>query len=245
MSLNRRTKHAVGTAIVSALTPGILAAQITIDAVMALRAPPPDHKISYGEGPLQFGHLRLPKSPGPHPVVMFVHGGCWLSQYQIGHAAALEQGLADAGYAVWSIEYRRVGDPGGGWPGTFQDVARGADFLRTLAPKYQLDLGRVVASGHSAGGMFALWLASRPRIDRRSELYATDPLSFVGVLALAPAPDLEGLESAGICGKVIDGLMGGSPAEFPDRYRAASPMQLVPIPPKQVLILGEIGRAHV
>ncbi len=211
---------------------------ITIEEVIALPAPPPDHRISYGDGPLQFGNLRLPKGPGPHPVVVFVHGGCWLSQYQIGHIGPLEQGLADAGYAVWSLEYRRVGDPGGGWPGTFQDIARGTDFLRTLAPKHRLDLSRVVAAGHSAGGMFALWLAGRGRIDRQSELYLANPLPVIGVLALAPAPDLEGLEAAGICGKVIDGLMGGSPADFPARYQAASPMQMVPLGLPQVLVVG-------
>jgi acetyl esterase/lipase len=211
---------------------------VTVQELVALEAPPPDHKISYGESPLQFGHLRLPKGPGPHPVVVFVHGGCWLSQFQIGHVGPLEQALADAGYAVWSLEYRRVGDEGGGWPGTLLDVALGADHLRTLAPTYRLDLGRVVAAGHSAGGMFALWLAGRRRITSSSELFGANPLAVVGVLALAPAPDLEGLHAAGVCGKVIDKLMDGSPADHPERYRAASPMRLAPLNLPQVLIVG-------
>src|SRR4026209_857599 len=92
------------------------------------RAPPPDQRISYGSGPLQFGNLRLPKRPGPHPIVVFIHGGCWLSQYDIAHAAAFEQAIADSGFAVWSIEYRRVGNEGGGWPGTFSDIVQAADY---------------------------------------------------------------------------------------------------------------------
>ena len=113
---------------------------LPFDSVAALSAPAPDHRIAYGPGPLQFGNLRLPKRPGPHPVVLFIHGGCFLSQYSISHVAALEQAFADSGYAVWSIEYRRVGDDGGGWPGTFDDVARAADHLRSIADQYSLDL---------------------------------------------------------------------------------------------------------
>ena len=221
-----------------------LGAQALTFAQLSTRtAPPPDHRIAYGPGPLQFGNLRLPKRPGPHPVVLFIHGGCWLSQYDVAHAAPLEQALADSGFAVWSIEYRRVGNDGGGWPGTFSDIAQGADYLRELAPRYALDLNRVIASGHSAGGQFALWLAARPKIPRTSALFVADPLRVRGVLGLAPAPDLEGLHASAVCGNVIDRLMGGSPADHPDRYAAASPMQLAPIGVPQQLVVGALDRS--
>jgi len=198
--------------------------------------------VAYGAGPQQFGHLRLPRTPGPHPVVLFIHGGCWLSQYDIVHAAAVEQALADSGYAVWSLEYRRVGNPGGGWPGTFQDIARGADHLRELARTHPLDLSRVIAAGHSAGGHFALWLAARGALPASSPLHAADPLPVRGVLALAPAPDLEGLHAAGVCGNVMDRLMGGSPAAVPERYAQTSLMQLAPITvPTEVVMGAEDG----
>jgi len=204
----------------------------------ALAAGPPDQRIQYGPGPEQFGNLRLPKRSGPHPVVIFVHGGCWLSAYDIAHAGSIEQALADSGFAVWSIEYRRVGNDGGGWPGTFLDVGRGADYVRELASKYSLDLNRVVASGHSAGGEFALWLAARPKIPSSSDVFIANPVKIRGVVALAPAPDLEALESAGTCGRVIDKLIGGSPVDFASRYAAVSPMQLAPIGVPSALIVG-------
>ena len=119
--------------IVAAMALVMLQQPITFDQLAALPSRPPDHKIAYGSAPQQFGNLRLPKGQGRHPVVIFIHGGCYMSQYSIAHAAAAEQAIADAGYAVWSLEYRRVGDTGGGWPGTFQDVGAGADYLRTLA----------------------------------------------------------------------------------------------------------------
>lgn len=230
---------AAGIAIGAAVPDRLPAQQLLTAAdVVALEAPPPRHRIPYGAGPLQFGHLRLPSGAGPFPVVVFVHGGCWLSAYDIGHVGSLEQGLADAGYAVWSLEYRRVGDEGGGWPGTYLDVAAGADHLRALARDFPLELGRVVASGHSAGGSFALWLAARAGVPRESELWSPDPLPVHGVLALAPAPDLEGLHAAGTCGNVVQGLMGGSPAEVPERYAAASMMRLPPPTVPQIAILG-------
>ncbi len=206
----------------------------------SLTAPPPDHKLAYGTDPLQFGHLRLPEGDGPHPVVALIHGGCWLAQYDITHLGALEQAVADAGYAAWSLEYRRVGDEGGGWPGTYRDIGDGMDFLRELAPKYDLDLDRVVASGHSAGGALALWVAARPRIAKDSDLFDPNPLPIGAVVALAPAADLEAVERRDSCGDVMNTLMGGTPAEQRERYQAASPMQLTPIGVPQLLVMGEL-----
>jgi acetyl esterase/lipase len=203
-----------------------------------LAAGPPDERVAYGSAPQQFANLRLPKGPGPHPLVIFIHGGCWLSQYDIAHAGSIEQALADAGYAVWSLEYRRVGDEGGGWPGTFLDIAHGSDAVRQVASKYSLDLNRVVASGHSAGGEFALWLAARGKISSSSDVFVANPVKIRGVVALAPAPDLETLQSAGTCGKVIDKLIGGPPSDFSARYDAVSPMKLAPIGVPSTLIVG-------
>jgi acetyl esterase/lipase len=200
--------------------------------------PQADHRIAYGTGPLQFGYLRLPEGNGPHPVVAFIHGGCYLSMYDIQHAGPAEQAFADEGFAVWSIEYRRVGDDGGGWPNTFLDVAAGLDHLRDLAGPHGLDLDRVYAAGHSAGANFALWAAARSQIAETSDVHAPDPISVQGVLGLAPAPTIGALHSANVCGGVIDGLMGGSPSELPERYAAVSPMRLMPRDVPQRLVVG-------
>ena len=212
---------------------------ITFEQVAALHAPAPDHVISYGPAPQQFGHLRLPKGPGPFPVIIYVHGGCYRAEYSIAHAAAAEQALADSGYVVWSLEYRRLGDAGGGWPGTFQDLAAGTDHVRTLAANYSLDLTRVVAMGHSAGGNSALWLAARRRVPKTSELYVADPLPIGGVVALAPAGDFAEMYAKNGCGGIMDPLMGGSPATVPDRYRAASPGELLPLRVPQAVVIAE------
>jgi acetyl esterase/lipase len=240
MSERRRTLRHCFLALVAigAAVPASGQRPLPFDSVAALPAPPPDHRIAYGAGTFQFGNLRLPKRPGPHPVVLFIHGGCFLSQYSISHAAALEQAFADSGYAVWSVEYRRVGDEGGGWPGTFEDVERAADHLRTLAEQYSLDLRRVVAVGHSAGADFALWLAARDRVRPESPLRVERPLAIRAVLALAPAPDLGALHAQGVCNNVIDKLMGGSPMTVPERYRDVSPALMIPIGVPQVVIIG-------
>lgn len=175
--------------------------------------------------------------------MLFIHGGCYLSQYTIAHVAALEQAFADSGFAVWSVEYRRVGDEGGGWPGTFEDVSRAADHLRVLATQYSLDLGRLVAVGHSAGANFALWLAARGRIRAGSPLRVERPLDVRAVLGLAPASDFAALHAQGVCGNVVDKLMGGSPDQVPERYRDVSPAVMVPIGVPQVLLVGGQDRS--
>jgi acetyl esterase/lipase len=200
---------------------------------------PPGQKHSYGADAHQFGELTLPEGKGPHPVVINIHGGCWLSEYNIDHSRALANALAKSGIAVWNLEYRRVGDSGGGWPGTFLDVSNGADYLRTLAKEHPIDLSRVVLMGHSAGGHFALWLAARHKIPATAEVHTKDPIAILGVIGLAPAPQLDALHQKGVCNNVIDKLMDGAPDAVPGRYHLAMPAALAPIGVPQTLIIGK------
>jgi acetyl esterase/lipase len=206
-----------------------------LDHLVGLRR---DMRFAYGDAPFQFGELRLPDGTGPHPVAIVIHGGCWLAAYDLGYIGALSDALVEAGFATWTLEYRRVGNDGGGWPGTFEDIARGADLLRTLARDHSLDLERILAVGHSAGGHLALWLASRPRLDDSSNFLNPDSIRIRGVLGLAAAADLGYLWEKQVCGHVIEGLMGGSPEDYPDRYRLGSPVETVPLDVPQVLVNG-------
>lgn len=202
---------------------------------------PADAHFDYGPDSMQFGDLRLPSGPGPHPVAVVIHGGCWLSIADLHVMDRFTKALADAGVASWNIEYRPVDNPGGGWPGTFTDIGLGVDYVRILAPKYNLDLSRVVTVGHSAGGHLALWAAGRYRLPEDSPLYVADPLKPIGVLCLAGPADLrEIFEPAQVvCGaNVIQKLVGGSPEEVPDRYRQTSPAEMLPIGVRQIVIHG-------
>lgn len=225
---------------------------MTSDDLVNFAQPAPTARLAYGPGPLQFGDLRLPSGAGPHPVVVFIHGGCWLSDYDIAHSSEVTAAFAAAGIASWSLEYRRVGDEGGGWPGTFQDVAAGADFLREIAGQYALNLEQVIVAGHSAGGQLAIWLAARDQLPPDSPLASEQPLVPKAVLGLAPAPDLEALYADDVCGRVIEGLLGGSPEQFPQRYRQVSPMQFAPLTTPQLHIIGRhdtfwgpVGRSYL
>ncbi|MBN1224196.1 MAG: alpha/beta hydrolase [Candidatus Aminicenantes bacterium] len=215
---------------------------MTVEDLLAVPPTPADHVIDYGEDPLQFGQLRLPEGNGLFPVIIVVHGGCWLAQYDLQHISPLATALTREGFATWSLEYRRVGNKGGGWPETFRDVAQGVDHLRELAKEFPLDLNRVIAIGHSAGGHLALWLASRPRLPEKSPLYAVDPLSVHGVVSLAGVGDLRRPEYQEICGGVILKLMGGAPSQVPERYAQGSPIELLPLHVPQILIQGALDQ---
>lgn len=209
----------------------------------ALPSRPAEWRIAYGTDPLNYGDLRLPRGDGPFPVVIVVHGGCWVSRFAtLQNTAALSDGLRDAGVATWNVEYRRLDQLGGGWPGTFLDVAAAADHVRVLAKQYPLDLNRVVAVGHSAGGHLALWLAARPRLDTGSELRRENPLKLAGAVALGGPGDLRDftMYDESICGSsVVEQLLGGPPESVPRRYAQASPAELLPLGTRQVLIVGE------
>jgi acetyl esterase/lipase len=201
----------------------------------ALRA---DARLAYGTTRHQFGELRLPAGAGPHAVAVVIHGGYWRARYDLEHISHLSAALAAVGVATWSLEYRRLGHRGGGWPGTFLDVAAGADYLRTLARSYPLNLGRVVAVGHSAGGHLAAWLAGRRRIAADSPLFVAEPLHLLGVAPLAGVLDLRRAWELRLSGGVVKRLVGGTPEHLPERYAAGSPAELLPLGARQILLHG-------
>jgi acetyl esterase/lipase len=208
-------------------------------------------RLVYGPDPLQFGDLYVHNEPGLYPIVILIHGGYWRARYGLDLMNGLAEDLAKRGHAAWNIEYRRIGNPGGGWPGTFLDVALATDFLRQLAPSYKLDLQRVVPIGHSAGGHLALWLAARPRIPLfvnnsplagsqqpgNNEETAT-PLMLAGAISLAGVVDLEMAWRLHLSNGAVVELLGGSFADVPERYAAASPAAMLPLGVPQVLIHG-------
>ena len=203
--------------------------------------PEPAARFSYGQAPQQFGELRLPDGDGPFPVVLLIHGGCWQNAFDYRYMTHLAAWLAGKGVASWTIEYRRLGDEGGGFPGTFLDVANAADKLRELAAKAPLDLTRVYAAGHSAGGQLALWLASRSKLAQSSALFTKDPLAISGVLGLAAITDLAQyrIGPARSCHASVEPLLGGPPDKVPNRYEETSPAQRLPLGVRQVFVQGE------
>jgi acetyl esterase/lipase len=203
---------------------------------------PADHRIAYGPGPLQFGDLRLPIGDGPVPLVILVHGGCWRAQYDLKHIAPAAAAITSAGFATWAIEYSRIGDPNGGWPGTFDDVSHAIDHVRAIARQFpRIDTTRVVLVGHSAGGQLALWAASR-RQNENTGLFRSSitPLRLAGVVSLAGISDLAtyGAQPGG-CNAEVTPLMGGTPKQVAGRYHAVSPVDRVPIGTPIRLIHGE------
>jgi acetyl esterase/lipase len=196
-------------------------------------------RLAYGTDTLQFGELYLPTGEGPHPVVILIPGGYWRARYGLDLMNGLAEDLARRGFAAWNIEYRRMGNPGGGWPGTFQDVAQATDYLNELALTYNLDLKRVVPIGHSAGGHLALWLAARKRIPAASPISPrTEPLALTGAISLAGVLDLNQAYDLHLSNDAVVELLGATPSDAPERYAAASPASLLPLGIPQVLIHG-------
>ncbi|WP_227006267.1 alpha/beta hydrolase family protein [Rufibacter latericius] len=197
---------------------------ITWQDLMQLPTPAAGKRIAYGTDSLQFGELRVPEGKGPFPVVVVIHGGCWLSQYNYQYMNHVSAALTKAGFATWNIEFRRVGNPGGGYPGTFQDIAQATDYVRELAKGYPVSSKDVVVMGHSAGGHLALWTAGRKDLPLSSPLYTKNPLKVKGVVSLAGIPDLTTYSTEkGSCNAAVEKLMAGLPAAVPQRYAETTP----------------------
>jgi acetyl esterase/lipase len=185
------------------------------------------------------GDLWLPAGNGPFAVVLMIHGGCWqkhIADRTIMNYAA--EALRRQGLAVWNIEYRGVDEVGGGYPGTFQDVANAADALRDLARRYPLDLNHVVGFGHSAGGHLIAWLAARPNLAMSSVLHSDTPLPLRGVLMAGGLADLR-TAPLGCSGDSVPRLLGETSLGRTDVYADTSPAELLPFNIPQVSVNGD------
>lgn len=222
------------------------AAPITFADLLARPRAKPTEVVTYGPAPHQFAELWLPKGDGPHPTLIVIHGGCWQASLPGTELMAyMAEDLRTRGYAVWSIDYRRIGDEGGGYPGTFLDTAAAIDKLKEIAPTRELDLTKLVTIGHSAGGHLAVWLAARPRLPKASPLAKTAPLPVTGVVSLAGIVDLEAYRAKGpsACGgpSTIDDLVDAQ-RKNANLYADTSPATMLPIGVKQVVVSGALDR---
>ncbi|TMP68881.1 alpha/beta hydrolase [Pseudoalteromonas sp. S1609] len=195
-------------------------------SVASLGFNPADEKIAYGDNESQFALLWRAKQIQPqNPLVILLHGGCWLSAYDIKHTYALSTGLAQAGFNVWSLEYRRSGASGGGWPTTFNDVKAGI----LAVSKYnngEFKLADSVAVGHSAGGHLALLAGGE--IDQ-----------LKGVIGLAPITDIKAYARGNnSCQKVTKDFMQGMPTDKPKAYTQANPSEQS-LHPQSIILQGE------
>jgi acetyl esterase/lipase len=186
---------------------------VSAEDILSKPQPPPDARVAYGADPNQFVEVRLPRTKGPHGVLLNIHGGYWRAKYDLVHAGHLCQALRVSAVATFNIEYRRVGNPGGGWPGTFEDIRAAYRFVRQEHSKFHLDLGRLAVMGHSAGGQLALCLAAH-------ETSAANVISLAGVVDLKKGFALH------LSNDAVAEFLGGKPDAVPEHYREADPMEL-------------------
>lgn len=218
------------------------AAPMKLADYMVLSGPPPTVTYAYGSAPSQYAELFRPAGSGPFPVAVLVHGGCWTKQFGgIVQFRNLAGALSAQGIAVWNVEYRRVDEDGGGYPGTYQDINAALELLGDKAAAQQLDLGRVVAIGHSAGGQLVQWLAGRSRIAASSPLFQRNFVPVREIISLGGLADLRHEQQVikTSCDRDIVDLTGVASAARPDVFSDTNAAELMPNGSHTVLINGE------
>jgi acetyl esterase/lipase len=198
---------------------------VSAEDILSRPQPLPDERVAYGADPNQFLEVRLPRAQRPHSVLLNIHGGFWRAKYDLAHTGHLCEALRAAGVATFNIEYRRVGNVGGGWPGTFEDIRAAYRFVQQERSRFHLDLHRLVVMGHSAGGQLALCLAAHETSLHRA-------ISLAGVVDLKKAFALHLSHDA------VGEFLGGKPDAVPEHYREADPMELTIPHARQWLLQG-------
>lgn len=198
---------------------------MSAEDILDLKPPAPDQRVAYGRDPNQFLEVRVPHGRGPHPVVMNIHGGFWRAKYDLVHAGHFCEALRAAGLATFNVEYRRVGNDGGGWPGTFDDIRSAYRFVQQSGTRFGLEMKQFVVIGHSAGGQLALCLAAHES-------------SVKSAIALAGVVDLKKAFELHLSNDAVVGFLGGKPSEVPEHYREADPLELSIAHARQGLIHG-------
>ena len=232
----------IATALLAAVQSAV-AAPMTLDQYLALNGPQPTAQIAYGPAPSQYAQLFRPEGKGPFPVVVLVHGGCWTVQFGgIRQMRTVANALSEQGIAVWNVEYRRVDEEGGGYPGTYQDMHAALDSLQSHASQYQLDTSRILAMGHSAGGQLVQWIAGRSQLPKTSPLYREKFLQINNIISLGGLADLRHEEQLikSSCDRDIAELAGSASSERPDIYSDTNAAALLPNGTRTVLITGEL-----
>ncbi|MEV5703843.1 alpha/beta hydrolase [Actinoallomurus sp. NPDC052274] len=211
------------------------------DDVLTRASSPPDATLAYGELSDQVADVRFPRDGAgtAAPLVVILHGGFWRARYDRAHTGPMADDLAARGFATASVEYRRVGQDGGGWPGTFDDAARAVDAVPALADRaVPGGIGDVVLLGHSAGGHLALWAASRARLPASAPWRLPAPPPLRGVVALAPVAALELASRQGLSDGAADDLLGGPAGDLPERVALTDPLALLPSSVPSALVHG-------
>lgn len=194
--------------------------------ILSRQPPPADLRVAYGSDPNQFIDLRRPQEERKkHPLLINIHGGFWRAKYNLEHAGHLCAAFTAQGFVTANVEYRRVGNQGGAWPGTFEDIRSAYKFLVQNTQKHNLDEKRVIVMGHSAGGQLALCLA------------AHEP-TVKYVVSLAGVVDLEKAYQLHLSHDAVTEFLGGTPSQVPDHYREADPMQLPILQAHEWLVHG-------
>jgi acetyl esterase/lipase len=230
--------------LLSTLLPALAsAAPMKLADYMALKGPAPAARIAYGPAPSQYAELFVPSGAGPFPVAVLVHGGCWTEKFGgITQLRNMAGALRERGFAVWNVEYRRVDEPGGGYPGMYEDMHAALDTLAGQAGAHPLDLNRVVAVGHSAGGQLVQWIAGRSRIPATSPLYRSKMLPVKAIVSLGGLADLrrerELIKTS--CGRDTPELAGLPGPGRPDVYADTNAAELMPNGSYTVLMTGEL-----
>lgn len=219
------------------LTVALVVTLTTFTSACGLFGDDGPERFDYGDAPSQFSELWRPEGTGPFPAVVMIHGGSWSQSTGRDLMDDVADDLAERGIAVWNIEYRRLGEDGGGFPGTFEDVGAAIDDLAGRADELGIDTDRVVFVGHSAGGQLALWAAARDQLPGGT-VGAGPALRPRSVVALAPVTDLEGCARQGELEGTCAFVMGASPVEATGRYDRFSPLALVPLGVPQRLFHG-------
>lgn len=188
------------------------------------------------DGVSLIGDLYSPASGGPHPAMLFIHGGGFARGSKAGYGSTWGPYLATRGYVVFAIDYRLSTPTQTTWPQALLDCKVALQYLRGNAAALGIDSDRIGVGGDSAGASLAAIMAVTQDLPQFANRYPKDAYASVSTKVKVVVPiygvyDMMAWQkyTSGQTNnnKPLEQFLGGTPSQMPAAYFESSPLSYI------------------
>ncbi|MGW6981093.1 alpha/beta hydrolase [Streptomyces sp. NPDC054932] len=158
------------------------------------------------------------------PAIVLAHAGGFHT-FDKSDLRGTGRWLADHGTAVFAVDYRLATPARPTWNKAPQDLLAALAWVQEHTGEYGIDASRITLGGMSAGGALAMNTAYRLQNGTIAAAEGATPRPPASVVGFYPVTDVTRMWNEDVAGSrpAAEKFTGGTPAQYPERYREVSP----------------------